>query len=94
MFFEMFQPRIDDLLHAIHFGPEQVPNIVDVTICVCKTNVECARKIIQTLVIEEYADQHGNRGKSGSSNRNHQLFRSNHSSQAYQMNSFALSLLS
>jgi hypothetical protein len=86
MFFEVLQARVDDLFHPKHFGAEQISDIVDVTICICKTNVDCARKIIpalieivQALIIEEYADQHGNRGKSGSSNRHRQLFGSNHS---------------
>src|ERR1700733_13499852 len=36
MFFEVFQARVDDLLHSVHFGPQEVADIVDVAICVCE----------------------------------------------------------
>jgi hypothetical protein len=63
MFFEVFQARADDLFHPKHFGPQQVPNIVDVTIRVCKSNIDRSSKIgpalieiVQTLIIDQYAD--------------------------------------
>jgi hypothetical protein len=62
MFFEVFQARVDDLLHAIHFGPEQFFDIVNVPI-----------GIVQALIIYQYADQHGNRWESGCGKRRHQL---------------------
>jgi hypothetical protein len=67
MFFEMFQPRIDDLLHAIHFGPEQFLDIVNVPVC-----------IVQALIIDQYANQHCNRGESGCGKRRHQTIGNNH----------------
>jgi len=85
MFFEVFQARVDDLFHAKHFGPEQVPDIVNMAVCVCKTsinlgkaNIHCPRKIVQTLIIDQYADQHGHRGEGRCGKRRHQLIGSNH----------------
>jgi hypothetical protein len=86
MFFDVFQSRIDYLLHTVHFGPEHVADIVDVAIrvCepnfnVCKTKIYRPREIIQTLIIDQYADQRGNCWESGCGNRQHQLFGSKHS---------------
>jgi hypothetical protein len=86
MFFEVFQASIDDLLHPKHFGAEQISDIVDVAICVCKTsinlgetNIDGPRKIVQALIIDQYADQHGNRGESGCGKRRHQLIGNSHS---------------
>jgi hypothetical protein len=86
MFFEMFQTCVDDLLHTEHFAAEQVSDIVDVSISICKTDINVCKtniyrpcEIVQTLVINEYPDQHGDRWESGCSKRRHQLFVSNHS---------------
>ena len=32
MFFEVFQASVDDLFHAKHFSPQQVADIVDMTV--------------------------------------------------------------
>jgi hypothetical protein len=97
----VFQACVDDLFHSEHFGPEQVPDMVNMPICVRKTSIDLgkpridgSRKIVQALIIDQYADQYGNCGEGRCGKRRHQLIRNYHSSQAYQMNSFALSRLS
>ncbi len=66
----MFQPRIDNLLHAKHLTAEHVSDIIDVPVCVREPNVHNTRKIghplvhvVQTLIIHEDADKHGKGGE-------------------------------
>ena len=66
MFLEMFQARVDHLFHSEHFGPEQFLDIVNVPVC-----------IGQSLIIDQYADQNGNRGESRCGERCHQLIGNN-----------------
>ena len=86
MFFEMLRACVDDLLHAEHFGTEEVFDIVNVPVSLIytpvrirKPHIDCPCKIVQPLIIHQYADQHGKRGESRCSKRRHQLIRSNHS---------------
>ena len=86
MFFEVFQARVDDLLHPVHFGPKQVPDIVDVPVSVGKTNVDrpckivpALIKIVQALIIDMDADQRGDCWEGCCGYSRHQLFLRNHS---------------
>jgi len=76
MFFEVFQTCVNDLLHAKHLAAKQIPDIVDVPICIGKTNINRSCKIVQPQIIDQNADQYGDRGESGCGKRRHQLFAS------------------
>ena len=54
----------------------------------------CSETIIQSLIIDQYADQHGNRGESGWWQAPSPIDRKQSLVASYQMNSFALSRLS
>lgn len=78
MFFQMFQPRVNDLFHSKHLGAKGFFYVIDMTISVREPNVDGAGKIVQPLIIDEDADKHGKcrEGRSGESR--HQLIRSDH----------------
>jgi hypothetical protein len=85
MFFEVFQARVDYLLHAEHLRPEQVSDIVNVPVCICKTsvnlretNIDSPGKIVQALIVDQNAHQHGNRGEGSCGKRRHQLIGNYH----------------
>jgi hypothetical protein len=78
MFFEMFQPRIDNLLHAEHFAAKDLFDVVDVPVRVRKPDVDGPREIVQALIIDQDADKHGKSGKGGRGKSRYQLIRSNH----------------
>jgi hypothetical protein len=72
-FFDVFQAGVQDLFHAVHLATKDffdiihVPiHIVDSAVGVGKTNVLCPREIreplteiVQALIIDQYADEHG-----------------------------------
>jgi hypothetical protein len=78
MFFEMFQAGGDDLLHTIHFGSQQFFAVVNVPIGLRKSDIHCAGEIVQTLVVDKYADKHGERWHGTRDKGRHQLIRNNH----------------
>jgi hypothetical protein len=63
MFFEMFQSRIDNLLHAKHLAAKQVFDIVNVPVCVSEPSIDSAREIVQAPIIDKNADKHGKCGE-------------------------------
>jgi hypothetical protein len=46
-------------------------DIVNVPVCVCETDIDGPRQVVQTRIVDEYADQHGNRRESGCGKRSH-----------------------
>ncbi len=78
MFFEVLQPRVDNLLHTEHLAAKQVFDIIDMPVCVGKPDVDGAGKIIQTLIANENADKHGESGEGRRGESRHQLIRNDH----------------
>ncbi len=78
MFFEVFEACVDDLLHTVHFGSQQLFAVVNVTVGIRESDIDSAGKIVQTLVVDEYTDKHGKRWHSARDKGRHQLIGNNH----------------
>jgi|HubBroStandDraft_6_1064221.scaffolds.fasta_scaffold630851_2 hypothetical protein len=78
MFFEVFQSRVDDLLHTVHFRSQQLFAIVNVAVGIRKSDIHGAGKIVQTLVVDKYAGKHGECWHSTRDKGRHQLIRNDH----------------
>jgi hypothetical protein len=79
MLFEVFQARVDNLLHAKHFGSEEVAGIVDAAVELEEAGFHVAAEVVQTLIIYENTDEHGEGGECGCGKRSHELIGDDHS---------------
>ena len=78
VFVEMFQACVDAVLRSTRIGPEHVPEIVKVAICICKTRLESPHENVEAKIVYKYADHHRKGRNSGVDEHRNQLIRSNH----------------
>lgn len=67
----MFQAGVKNLFHAKHLSTEDLFAIVDPPINLIESDIDIPREVVQALVINEIADQHGERRNSGCRKRRH-----------------------
>jgi hypothetical protein len=73
MFFEVFQPGVENLLHTVHFGAEQFALFVESPVDFVETLIDSLFEIAQALVIDEEADQNGQCRQPGAYRRDYHL---------------------
>ena len=88
-FFEVFQAGVQNLFDAEHFGAENILGVFDapvdfgesdinVSVDLAEPDFDIPRNIVQPLVVDKYAGEHGKRGESGCGKRSHQLVGNGH----------------
>jgi hypothetical protein len=75
--FEMPEAGVHDLFDTIEFGPEHFPMLSEALIHALvkfgTTLIDLSAQVSQALVVDQQADQNGQRRQSGGNGRNHHL---------------------
>ncbi|HTA42521.1 MAG TPA: hypothetical protein VK789_08740 [Bryobacteraceae bacterium] len=82
MLFKMFQTSVHDLFDSEQFGAEAVTQVrkslIEALIDLAKALIQAFVKVAESLIIDQEANQHGQRWQSGADSRDHHLCEGTH----------------